>query len=68
MSDWRIGLTGAEFAAIVMLGHTKRAHVDEQLCVGPDCASLRLLAEHPDDWASLSADEFAAWVRAGGGS
>lgn len=58
-------LTGGEFAAILLQGHTQRAHVDEPLCEGADCASLRLLAEHPEDWRDMSVADVEAWLAAG---
>ncbi len=60
MPEW--GMTGPEFAALVALGHTRVAHVDAQLCTEPDCVSVRLLADHPDDWAKLTVDDFRTWL------
>lgn len=58
-------LTGGEFAAILLQGHTQRAHIDEPLCEGADCASLRLLREHPDDWQTMTAADVEVWLVAG---
>lgn len=58
----RITITGPEFAVLVLHGHTRVAHVDEQTCTEPDCAAVRLLAEHPDDWRSMGVAEMRAWL------
>lgn len=62
MSDrWQF-LTGGGLAEILLKGHTKIAHVDEQVCSEPTCASVRLLAEHPEDWWEVDVE---AWLATG---
>jgi hypothetical protein len=62
MADNKWGVTGAEFAFMIALGHTRAAHVDEQICTEPTCASVRLLAEHPDDWQYMTLEQFRVWL------
>jgi hypothetical protein len=58
----RWGMTGPQFATLVLQMHTGMAHVDAQTCTESDCASVALLRDHPENWRWMDVEQMRAWL------